>query len=1149
MDSQGLCPRGALGSAVLRAALLVGACALLRAAEGKPALEEGWRWRVFDRSEGLSSTFVSAVHQDRYEFIYAATEKGVCRYDLWEWIALENGDPFDDGEVVRFVESAGEVYAATRNALWKAQGGTRLELLYRKQGLHVASTRLGEVFVVEEAGARHLQVRGETLEQIDPEVRLPPGRVLAYEVDPHDVHWLATADGLFFRELSRRAWRPVEDRDLDPPLQGLRARRFFSLPAGGGRRGEEAGGDGAELWALFEGMRPQGACAFPARLEGRSWRALGAPDGPPLARVIRDHDLVLHGTTQDGSLHVSTDGKSWSRVESPGGGKMALHAGIVDSAGMLWFRHGSGGLASFDGQSRRWESIPSGAEESFPNVLSVIETEAGDVWMGMTSGVARRRPGVPPELFDEVQGLALEKVTGLAEDSLERVWVSSAESFPGALCFDGTAWIRESVPGFSEHPVRRIVKDHAGELWFLSQGKEAGGGYLSYRSSVYTSHELEAVRLAHGPVNDLVRSRDEDDTFWIATDEGLIAAALEGGAFRTERRYTDQDGLRSIRVWSVAVGHDGAVWISYPGGGVTRLKDGALTSFDESSGLMSSEVWSIVLQGQSLWFGTDRGLSRFEGDCWYGYSIGSAVPRACRVWPIAVSRIETDSVIAGTFGLGAVRLRLDDRRRPRFTRTELPARIAEGAGATFAWDARDYRNQTPPASLLSRSRIDGGPWSEFSTLRRRRVRGLPPGPHTLEVEVRDLDGNRTRDPLVHDFVVGVASWGGPFLRTVLLAAGAAILVLVGSWVAVRRAAEGRRRDRHRSFFLDNPSPVLVLDRAGRVADWNGAGADVIGLAAARRDDLVGRPLDLVPFASTPEMRALIGGLLEGKPFHLREHRMVDAAGKARVLEVTGFPIRGAAPGGGGAVVALEDRTREAEERGLAERDRRLASLRNLAGRIATSFGSLLEECLAEDRVRANASLSRRVREAGEVARRLAAFAEPEGEAARPSLSFPAVRLLDRLASGGSPGFRTGGGLKVDLDRPEDLRDVSGDERLIEDALVEVLRNAAEAMGGKGTIAVRARNERVEDDPGALAPGDYVRADVTDTGAGIHPAEIDRIFEPLHSTKARDRALGIGLSLAFGIVRAAGGDIRVTSRPGAGTTVTVFLAAGPAGIGS
>jgi signal transduction histidine kinase/ligand-binding sensor domain-containing protein len=1135
-------PRGVPGPVALVIALIL-AASTAGGQEAASRLEEAWRWRVFDRSEGLSSTFVSAVHQDRYEFIYAATEKGVCRYDLWEWTVLENGDPFNDGEVLRFVESSGEIYAVTRNALWKVQGGTRLDLFYRGGGLHAASSRLGEVYAIEEREARHFQVRGETTERMDPEVRLPPGRVLDYEIDAEDIHWLATSEGLFFRDLSRRAWRAVEDRDLDPPLQGLRCTRFFRISGRGAQRPLEPRGKADDLWALFQGARPQGARATAAGLDGGSWKALGAPDGPPLARILMSHDRVLHGTTEDGSLHLSIDGKSWARVESPGVGKVALQAGIVDSAGMLWFRQGTGGLASFDGQSRRWESIPSGAGGSFPNVLSVIETDEGEVWMGMTSGVSRSRPGVAPEFFAEVQGVALEKVTGLAEDSLRRVWVSSAESFPGALCFDGTGWVKESVPGFSDHPIRRIVKDHSGEIWFLSQGKGPDGTYLCYRSSVYTSYELETVRLGHGPINDLVRSRDEEDSFWIATDEGLVAAVLEGGSFRVERRYTDQDGLRSIRVWSVAMGHDGAVWISYPGGGVTRLKDGAPASFDESNGLMSSEVWSIVLAGQSLWFGTDRGLSRFEGDCWYGYSIESAVPRACcRVWPLAVSRIETDSVIAGTFGLGAVRLRLDDRRRPRFLKGELPARVAEGAAATFRWDARDYRNQTPPPALLSRSRIDGGPWTAFSSARSRDVKDLPLGRHTLEVEVRDLDGNRTRDPFVHDFEVGGEADDRSFW-TVLIAGGALLLASAGWRLALRWAAEGRRRTRHRSFFADHPRPVILFGPDGRVLDWNGAHPEWIGLGGVRRDDLLGRPLDLLPFASTVAFRAALKGLLEGRPFHLPEHRMADAAGAPRILDVTGFPLHAGA-GMDGAVVIFDDRTREVEERRLGERDRRLASLRTLAGRIAPSFGSLLEECLGDQGVRANAPLARRLREAESVARRLSTFAGPEGEVSR-SATFSVKGLLDRLA--GAPPLPRGGTVKVDLQRPEDLRDATGDERLLEEVFLEILKNAADAMGGKGTVALRARNLRIDDDPGTLAAGDYVEVTVADTGAGIHAADLDLLFEPFYSTKPRDRALGIGLSLALGIVRTAGGDIRVASSPGAGTTVTVLLAAAGASL--
>jgi signal transduction histidine kinase len=112
------------------------------------------------------------------------------------------------------------------------------------------------------------------------------------------------------------------------------------------------------------------------------------------------------------------------------------------------------------------------------------------------------------------------------------------------------------------------------------------------------------------------------------------------------------------------------------------------------------------------------------------------------------------------------------------------------------------------------------------------------------------------------------------------------------------------------------------------------------------------------------------------------------------------------------------------------------------------------------------------------------------------------------------------------------------------ALREVLQNAVDAMPDGGRLRVHLRNRRVTGDPGDLADGPYVEVEVEDSGPGIPPHEVPRAFDPFYSTKPRDRARGLGLSIAFGILRRHRGDIRIASAPGAGTTVTVLIPADP-----
>lgn len=117
-----------------------------------------------------------------------------------------------------------------------------------------------------------------------------------------------------------------------------------------------------------------------------------------------------------------------------------------------------------------------------------------------------------------------------------------------------------------------------------------------------------------------------------------------------------------------------------------------------------------------------------------------------------------------------------------------------------------------------------------------------------------------------------------------------------------------------------------------------------------------------------------------------------------------------------------------------------------------------------------------------------------------------------------------------------------DYQRIQQVFINLFWNALEAMpdGGVLTVATslepqdRSMGDRQEDDPGC------VRITVSDTGMGIPPENLDRIFEPFFSTKSEKSGVGLGLSVAYGIVKRHQGDIRVQSAGGSGTRFTVTL---------
>jgi two-component system, cell cycle sensor histidine kinase and response regulator CckA len=95
-------------------------------------------------------------------------------------------------------------------------------------------------------------------------------------------------------------------------------------------------------------------------------------------------------------------------------------------------------------------------------------------------------------------------------------------------------------------------------------------------------------------------------------------------------------------------------------------------------------------------------------------------------------------------------------------------------------------------------------------------------------------------------------------------------------------------------------------------------------------------------------------------------------------------------------------------------------------------------------------------------------------------------------------------------------------------------------GGKLTIQTSNLDRPYAVSRANLSPGRYVVLKVSDTGTGMPPEVADRAFEPFFTTKPKGEGTGLGLATIYGIVTQAGGNVRIYSEPGLGTTVTVLL---------
>ncbi len=225
---------------------------------------------------------------------------------------------------------------------------------------------------------------------------------------------------------------------------------------------------------------------------------------------------------------------------------------------------------------------------------------------------------------------------------------------------------------------------------------------------------------------------------------------------------------------------------------------------------------------------------------------------------------------------------------------------------------------------------------------------------------------------------------------------------------------------------------------------------------------------------------------------------------------------------------------------------KVESLGQLAGGIAHDFNNMLTGILAnisllESRCGADRENAQILRETIEAARSAQALTSNLLAFSRGGKPVKKEFCLDRALADIFHLATRGTNCACEADIRPGLWSVEGDEGQLKQAVNNLLINALQAMPGGGRLTLRASNRgRDQSPPDGLEPGEYVRVSVSDTGVGIRPEDLPRVFDPYFTTKAKGH--GIGLSMTWSVVKNHGGYITASSEPGKGSVFELYLPA-------
>jgi two-component system, cell cycle sensor histidine kinase and response regulator CckA len=277
------------------------------------------------------------------------------------------------------------------------------------------------------------------------------------------------------------------------------------------------------------------------------------------------------------------------------------------------------------------------------------------------------------------------------------------------------------------------------------------------------------------------------------------------------------------------------------------------------------------------------------------------------------------------------------------------------------------------------------------------------------------------------------------------------------------------------------------------------------------------------------------------------HRLKDG----RVIDVE-IASHGISYGGRPSVLSvLQDVTQRNQLEEQLRQSAKMEAIGMLAGGIAHDFNNLLTIINGYSQILlgalpagdSNYTAAEQIMKAGERAaaltRQLLAFSRGQ------VLQTKAIDL-NQLLAGLETMLRRLIGEDIDLRLApgRDLGHVRADPGQMEQVVMNLVVNARDAMPRGGVLTIQTQQVELDENyvstRAVMKPGHYVALVVSDNGTGMEAATLARLFQPFFTTKAQGKGTGLGMTMVFSIVKQSGGDVEVSSEPGKGTSVKVYL---------
>lgn len=556
---------------------------------------DGKTFTLFTEQDGLSSRYIMDMLEDRHGNLWLATQYGgVCKYDGKAFTHFKEKEGLTHNEINTIREDRqGNLWFGTNGGGVSKYDGISFTHYTERQGLSdnvVLSihedSRQNIWFGTASGGV--CKFDGKSFSHYTEKEGLSNNTVSCILEDQHGNYWFGTNGGGVSKYNGKSFSHYTEKEGLSSNsiLNSMKDR------------------DGNLWFASYGG----GVSKF----NGKSFIHFTEQDGLSnniVWEVLEDNVRNLWFGTEDGGIN-KYDGKAFTHfTENEGLSNNHVLSMLKDRKGNLWFGTNAGGVTKFNGNSFAQFSEQDGL--SFHTVISILEDRAGNLWFGTDGGGVTKYDGNSFTHYTEIDGLSDNTILSILEDRRGNLWFGTANG--GATKYDGNrveAILRREVfslrdqkdlkrvngtpvktfthftkkEGLSTNQVSCMLEDRLGNLWF---GSFTGG------VTKYDGNRIDAID--HGAS---IPPGDQQDL-----------QKIKGKLVKSFIHFTEKEGLSNNYISDILEDQQGHFWFA-TSSGLSKYDGSSFTHYTEKDGLSNNTIMSILEDRRgNLWFGTNDGLN------------------------------------------------------------------------------------------------------------------------------------------------------------------------------------------------------------------------------------------------------------------------------------------------------------------------------------------------------------------------------------------------------------------------------------------------------------------------------------------------------------------------------------------------------------